>query len=185
MLRWKGEGMRKSRFAESQILAVLKPGETGTPVAEIVRKHGISWNTYFIWKPKYAGATISEVRRSGSSSKRTRGSSACTPNWRWRTRPSKKCWPKVVTPSAKRQAIALLVTEHRLSVVRACQVVRLTRAVWYRAPSDRLLRDAPVIDALTTEVGRNPRWGFWKLYDRLRNLGRPWTVQGPRRETAG
>ena len=55
--------MRKSRFTESQILAVLKAGEAGTPVAEIIRKHGISRNTYFIWKSKYAGATISEVRR--------------------------------------------------------------------------------------------------------------------------
>ena len=55
--------MRKSRFTESQILAVLKAGEAGTPVAEIVRKHGISRNTYFLWKSKYAGATISEVRR--------------------------------------------------------------------------------------------------------------------------
>ena len=55
--------MRRSRFTESQILAVLKAGEAGTPVAEIVRKHGISRNTYFLWKSKYAGATISEVRR--------------------------------------------------------------------------------------------------------------------------
>ena len=54
--------MRKSRFTESQILAVLKAGEAGTPVAEIVRTHGISRNTYFLWKLKYAGATISEVR---------------------------------------------------------------------------------------------------------------------------
>lgn len=55
--------MRKSRFTESQILAVLKAGEAGTPVAEIIRKHGVSRNTYFNWKAKYAGATISEVRR--------------------------------------------------------------------------------------------------------------------------
>ena len=56
-------GRRKSRFTESQILAVLKAGEAGTPVAEIIRKHGVSRNTYFNWKAKYAGATISEVRR--------------------------------------------------------------------------------------------------------------------------
>jgi putative transposase len=82
-----------------------------------------------------------------------------------------------VTPSAKRQAIALLVTEHHLSVVRACRLVRLTRAAWYRPPPDRLLRDAPVIDALTAQVDQNPRWGFWKLYDRLRNLGQPWNAK--------
>jgi len=79
-----------------------------------------------------------------------------------------------VTPSAKRQAIALLVSEHRLSVVRACQVARLARAAWYRPPQDRLVRDGPVIEALQVQVEQNPRWGFWKLFDRLHILGHPW-----------
>jgi putative transposase len=55
--------MRTSRFTESQILAVLKDGEAGMPVAELIAKHGISRNTYFVWKAKYAGATVSELRR--------------------------------------------------------------------------------------------------------------------------
>ena len=80
----------------------------------------------------------------------------------------------MVTPSAKRQAIAQLVSEHRLSVVRACRAVRLARAAWYRPPPDRLVRDGPVIDALNAQVEQNPRWGFWKLFDRLHNLGQPW-----------
>jgi putative transposase len=79
-----------------------------------------------------------------------------------------------MTPSAKRQAIAQMVSAHRLSVVRACQVVRLARAAWYRPPRDRLERDRPVIDALITQVEQNGRWGFWKLFDRLHNLGYPW-----------
>jgi putative transposase len=79
-----------------------------------------------------------------------------------------------MTPSAKRQAIAQMVSAHGVSVVRACQVVRLARAAWYRPPRDRLDRDQPVIDALTTQVDQNGRWGFWKLFDRLHNLGHPW-----------
>jgi putative transposase len=55
--------MRKSRFTESQIMAVLQEGQAGMPVAEILRKHGISRNTYFKWKSKYGGATINELRR--------------------------------------------------------------------------------------------------------------------------
>lgn len=47
--------MKKSRFSESQVVEILKEGEAGVPVAEILRKHGISRNTYFAWKRRYAG----------------------------------------------------------------------------------------------------------------------------------
>ena len=55
--------MRKSRFTESQIVAVLKQGEAGVPIAEILREHGISKATYFQWRSKYAGATVDELKR--------------------------------------------------------------------------------------------------------------------------
>jgi putative transposase len=79
-----------------------------------------------------------------------------------------------MTPSAKRQAIAQMVSAHQISVVRACHVVRLARAAWYRPPRDRLDRDRAVVEALTAQVDQNTRWGFWKLFDRLHNLGHPW-----------
>ena len=55
--------MRKSKFTESQILAILGEGEAGLPVAEICRKHGISTPTYYVWKSKYAGMSTNELKR--------------------------------------------------------------------------------------------------------------------------
>jgi len=63
---------------------------------------------------------------------------------------------------------------HRLSIQRACQVVRLSRAAYYRPPQDRLTRDQDVIDALNRVVTKRTRWGFWKCYDRLRLTGHRW-----------
>ena len=55
--------MKKSRFTESQIVAVLKEGDSGIPVAEICRKHGVSAATYYQWKTKFAGMQVSDLQR--------------------------------------------------------------------------------------------------------------------------
>jgi putative transposase len=55
--------MKKSKFTEEKIAFALRQAETGTRVAEVCRKMGISEQAYFRWKKKYAGLGVSELRR--------------------------------------------------------------------------------------------------------------------------
>jgi len=55
--------MRKSKFTERKILAILGGGEAGLAAAEVCRKHGISTATNYQWKSKHAGMSANELRR--------------------------------------------------------------------------------------------------------------------------
>jgi len=55
--------MKKSRHSEEQIINILKEAEAGIAITELCRKHGISDQTYYNWKAKYGGMTVSDARK--------------------------------------------------------------------------------------------------------------------------
>ena len=55
--------MKRARFTEEQIIAVLKEHEAGVKTADLARKHGISEATIYNWKAKFGGMDVSEARR--------------------------------------------------------------------------------------------------------------------------
>ncbi len=55
--------MKKGRFSEAQIVAILQQQAGGQTVAQIVREHGLSEATFYAWKSKYAGASVTELTR--------------------------------------------------------------------------------------------------------------------------
>jgi len=55
--------MKRSRFTEEQIIAILREQEIGVPVADLCRKHGLSSPTFYKWKAKFGGMDVSEARR--------------------------------------------------------------------------------------------------------------------------
>ena len=55
--------MKKRRFTEEQIIGILKQSEAGMKVVEVCRRNGISDATFYKWREKYGGMTVSEARR--------------------------------------------------------------------------------------------------------------------------
>jgi putative transposase len=55
--------MVRKQYTDGQIIAVLKEAEAGAKIGEICRKYGMSEATYYNWKSKYAGLTVSELKR--------------------------------------------------------------------------------------------------------------------------
>jgi len=55
--------MRKSRFSDNQIMAILKQAESGVPVADLCREHGMSSALFYQWRSKYGGMDASMMKR--------------------------------------------------------------------------------------------------------------------------
>ena len=120
--------MKRTRFTDEQIIGILGEHEAGAKCADLCRKHGMSEGTFYNWKAKFGGMTVSEAKRlktledgqreAEEASGRADAGSGCDEGAGFK---------KVLTPAVKRKAVAHLKALLGLSERRAYRIVRADR----------------------------------------------------------
>src|SRR3954453_20340357 len=120
--------MKRSRFTEKQIIAVLREQEAGVPTAEVCRKHGVSSPTFYKWKSKVrrAGGLRGQAAAGAGGRERPAEADAGRQHARQR-RAEGSAGKKVVTPAARREATAYLRQTFEMSERRACRMIGTDR----------------------------------------------------------
>lgn len=164
--------MRKSRFTEAQIVAIIREYDAGTPVAELARKHGIHANTIRLWKSKYQGMEVADVVRlkeletDNVRMERIIAKLTLKVCRHGRADPKKR-----LGPSQRQEAVKAL-QRSGLSQRAACAIIRARRQSPGTLATEKAQADAKVIVRLTELAQRWPRRGCKRLYDRYEREAR-------------
>ncbi|WP_395173052.1 IS3 family transposase [Roseibium alexandrii] len=162
--------MRSSRFSDEQIISMIKEQETGIPIAEVCRKHGISTASFYKYKAKYGGMDVSDARKlkaledENAKLKRLLAEQMLD-NAILKDVASRK----VVTPAAKRQAVAHACGKHGVSQRRACEVLIIDRST-VRYESVRA-DDTDLREAMKMVAAERRRFGYRRIHVMLERQG--------------
>ena len=123
--------MKRSRFNEEQIIAILREQEAGVRTEEVCRKHGISSATFYKWKAKYGGLEVSDARRLKALDEENRREAGRSDAGRRHAEGHRR--KKMVTPVARREVATHLCQSYPVSQRRACRVIGADRtSIRYR-----------------------------------------------------
>ncbi|UVO33664.1 IS3 family transposase [Bradyrhizobium arachidis] len=164
--------MKRARFTEEQIIALLKEHEAGAKTADLARKHGISEATIYNWKSKFGGMDVSEAKRlKALEEENAKLKKLLAEQMLDAAALRELLFKKMVGPAAKRAAVAHLQAVMSLSERRACSIVGADRKmVRYRSsrPPDAALRGR-----LHDLANERRRFGYRRLFVLLRREGEP------------
>ncbi|MCA1457302.1 IS3 family transposase [Bradyrhizobium sp. BRP22] len=164
--------MKRARFTDEQIIAVLKEHEAGAKTADLARKHGVSEATIYNWKAKFGGMEVSEAKRLRALEEENAKLKKLLAEQMLDAAALRELlFKKMVGAAAKRAAVAHLQAVMSLSERRACSIVGADRKmIHYRSsrPPDAVLRGR-----LRDLANERRRLGYRRLFVLLRREGEP------------
>lgn len=162
--------MKKSRFTDSQIIAVFKQAEAGTPLPELCREHGISSATFYKWRSKFGGMEVSMVARMKELEEENRRLKKMYAEAQLSTDLLKEALSKkMVRPSQRRETARTAVEGGRTSIRHACQTFEVSETC-YRYQAKACEENAPIADWLVRLTTTYRDWGFGLCFLHLRNV---------------
>ncbi|MEQ5872635.1 IS3 family transposase [Sagittula sp. NFXS13] len=164
--------MKRTRFTDEQIIGILAEHEAGAKCADLCRKHGMSEGTFYNWKAKFGGMTVSEAKRLKTlEDENARLKKLLAEQMLDLAAMKELVFKKVVTPAVKREAVAHLKALLGLSERRACRIAgaerKMVRYQAQRAPDTVLRR------RLRELANERRRFGYRRLFVLLRREGEP------------
>ncbi|MBK8545090.1 MAG: IS3 family transposase [Caulobacteraceae bacterium] len=169
--------MKRKRFSEEQIIAILREHEAGVATADLCRKHGMSSASFYAWKAKYGGMDVADAQKvKGLEAENAKLKRLLADAMLDNAALKDLLGKKLVTPAHRREAVAHLETAHEMSERRACRVIGVDRtSVRYQrtTPDDAELRTR-----IKAPAHRRRRFGYRRLYIFLRREG--WLVNRKR-----
>ncbi|WP_094299003.1 IS3 family transposase [Noviherbaspirillum autotrophicum] len=162
--------MKKPRFSESQIIAILKQADGGTPVPELCREHGMSSALFYRWRSKFGGMDASMMARLKELEEENRRLKKMYAEERLKAEivaeaPAKK----VVAPSRRREMAQWAVQDKAVSIRVACRAFGISQTC-YRYQAKLSSENSEIADWLIRLTTNQRNWGFGLCFLYLRNV---------------
>ena len=166
--------MRTSRFTDEQIIGIVREYEAGGKLTDLCRRHDVSPTTFCKWRAKYGGMAVSDAKRLRALEEENRRLKQLLAESMLDNQPGPEgiAGKKLVTPAARRQAVAIAQGEQGLSRRRACRLIGISRSVVEREPK-RARDRARSRERLRALAGERRRFGYRRLHELLRREGWP------------
>ena len=159
--------MKRSKFTEEQVIAILREQKAGAKTADVCRRHGIRSATFYAWKAKYGGMRGEAAAGARGREREAEASAGGRHARQYRAEGS--AGKKMVTPAARRSAVAHLQKAYEMSERRACLVAGADQSmIRYRS---RRADDAKVRERLHAPAAERRCFGYRRLRVLLRWKG--------------